>query len=187
MLGDRGIVNHFFAWTVGNRGNRPLRASSLLGSFLFGVPLPAAGLYIVDTASLTDLRPFITMSLKTITASVAGDEVVKEVAEQLAERLCAALWVKDDKDDRDDKREEERSDERAVTDCGNLGLPLTLVLSRSRAAADDRRAVRGACANRAPELRATPLARSNLAVPWHPSRTRLAACSSAGGSRWRGV
>jgi hypothetical protein len=73
--------------------------------------------------------------------------VVKEVAEQLAERLGTALWVKVDKDDRDDKREEGRSDERAVTDSGNLRLPLTLVLSRSRAAADDRRAVRGVCAN----------------------------------------
>lgn len=71
MLGDCGIVNHFFAWTVGNRGNRSIRASSLLGSFLFGVPLRAAGLYIIETASLTDLSPFITMSLKTITASVA--------------------------------------------------------------------------------------------------------------------
>jgi hypothetical protein len=38
---------------------------------LFGVTLPAASLYIVDTASLTDLSPFITMSLKTIMASVA--------------------------------------------------------------------------------------------------------------------
>jgi hypothetical protein len=71
MLGDCRIVNHFFAWTAGNRGNRSIRASSLLGSFLFGVPLPAAGLYIVDTASLTDLSPFITMSLRTITTSVA--------------------------------------------------------------------------------------------------------------------
>jgi hypothetical protein len=71
MLGDCGIVNHFFAWTVGNRGNRPIQASYLWGSSFFGVSLPAAGLYIVDTASLTDLSPFITMSLKTIMASVA--------------------------------------------------------------------------------------------------------------------
>ena len=95
--------------------------------------------------------------------------MVKEAVEELAERLRAARWVKDGKDDRDDKWEEGRSDERAVTDCGNLGLSLTLVLSRSRAAADDRRAVWGACADRAPELRATALARSNLAVPGHPS------------------
>ena len=95
--------------------------------------------------------------------------MVKEAVEELAERLRAVLWVQDGKDARDDKWEEGRSDERAVTDCGNLGLPLTLVLSRSRAAADDRRAVRGTCANRASELRATALARSNLAVPWYPS------------------
>jgi hypothetical protein len=74
MLGDRGIVNHFFAWTVENQGHRSIEASYLLGSFLFGVTLPAAGLYIVDTASLTDLSPFITMSWKTITASVARGE-----------------------------------------------------------------------------------------------------------------
>jgi hypothetical protein len=35
------------------------------------VTLPVAGLSIVETASLTD-EPFITMSLRTITASVAG-------------------------------------------------------------------------------------------------------------------
>ena len=71
MLGDCGIVNHFFAWTVGNRGSRSIQASYLLASSFFGATLPAAGLYIVDTASLTDLCPFITMSLQTIMASVA--------------------------------------------------------------------------------------------------------------------
>lgn len=95
-------------------------------------------------------------------------EAVKAVVEERAERLCMVLHMKDD-DDNDDNWEERESDERAVADCGNLGLPLTLVLSRGRAAADDRRAVWGACADRTPKLRATALARSDLAVPWHPS------------------
>jgi hypothetical protein len=71
MLGDCGIVNHFFTVADRHRDHRSTRASCLLGSFLFRVTLPVAGLSIVETASLTDLSPFITMSLRTITASVA--------------------------------------------------------------------------------------------------------------------
>ena len=99
MLGDCGIVNHFFAWTVANRGNRSIQASYLLASSLFGVTLPAASLYIVDT-----LEPVYYHELENNYGKrSAGREVVKEAVEELAESLRAARWVKDGKDDRDDK------------------------------------------------------------------------------------
>ena len=101
MLGDCGIVNHFFTSAVGRRDHGSTRALCLPRSFLHRVILPVAGLSIVDTASLTDLSPFITMSLKTITASVAQGRGSQGGYGRAAEAAMCGAASKDGKDHRD--------------------------------------------------------------------------------------